>query len=65
MLLALALVWPVMDEINGASQPASASRVTVVLRRCLNSSSVVRVHQYAANVKKTPQFIVWAVAEED
>ena len=28
-------------------------------------SSVVRVHQHAANVKKTPSFIVWAAAEED
>ena len=28
-------------------------------------SSVVRVHQHAANVKKTPRFIVWAAAEED
>lgn len=28
-------------------------------------SSVVRVHQHAANVKKTTEFIVWAVREED
>ena len=28
-------------------------------------SSVVRVHQHAANVKKAMQFIVWAAPEED
>ena len=28
-------------------------------------SSVVRDHQHAANVKKTTEFIVWAVREED
>ena len=28
-------------------------------------SSVVRVHQHTANVKKAPQFIVWAALEED
>ena len=28
-------------------------------------SSVVRVHQHAANVKKTTEFIVWAAREED
>ncbi len=28
-------------------------------------SSVVRVHQHAANVKKATQFIVWAAPEED
>lgn len=27
-------------------------------------SSVVRVHQYAANVKKTTTITVWAAAEE-
>ena len=28
-------------------------------------SSLVRVHQHAANVKKATQFIVWAAPEED
>ena len=28
-------------------------------------SSVVRVHQHAANVKKATQFIVWAAPEAD
>jgi hypothetical protein len=27
-------------------------------------SSVVRVHQHAANVKKATEFIVWAAREE-
>ena len=28
-------------------------------------SSIVRVHQHAANVKKAMQFTVWAAPEED
>ena len=49
-------VW---DRIMDAASEAYDGDIQMI------DSSVVRVHQHAANVKKTPSFIVWAAAEED
>jgi len=48
-------VW---DRLMDAVSEAHDGEVQMI------DSSVVRVHQHAANVKKTTEFIVWGAAEE-
>jgi transposase len=51
-----AAVW---DRIMDAITEAYDGDIQMI------DSSVVRVHQHAANVKKTTRFIVWAAPEAD
>ena len=49
-------VW---DRLRDAITAAYDGNIQMI------DTSVVRVHQHAANVKKGVKFIVWAAAEED
>ena len=51
--------WGVWDRIMDAISEAYDGNIQMI------DSSVGRVHQHAANVKKATEFIVWAAAEED
>jgi hypothetical protein len=50
---------PLWDRLMDAITEAYDGDIQMI------DSSVVRVHQHAANVKKAPQFIVWAAPVED